>query len=89
MVVGARVYPPLARQLAELLVRLEECDHQVERINERLPRKGERPRTAEQVARQLNGWISGGEEVSRLGRSVRLPVLEWSPLNRNTWPRAG
>jgi chromosome segregation ATPase len=83
----ARVYPTIASQLSELLTRLDVNDREVERVNRQLPWSSERLRDAELVARGLNGSIKDGEEVPRLVRSVRLPTFQWSPQNRNIWPR--
>lgn len=83
----ARVYPPLVAQLVDLLMRLDACDREIERINTRaLPADAERLREAELVARGLTGFVRGVSEVPRLARHVRLPEFQHSGRRPYAWP---
>jgi hypothetical protein len=82
----ARLYPPVAAQLADILGRLDANDRKIEAINNRaLPTGAERLRTAEMVGRGLKGF--GGISPAPRMRDVILPSFHYSPHQRYTWSR--
>lgn len=83
----ARVYPPMASQLKELLGRIAENDRQIEYINRRLPSRAGPLVVAELVARGLPCFFENWVQVPSIVRSVRLPAFERTPQEPYAWPR--
>ena len=84
----ARVYPPVAAQLVDLLGRIAANNEQVEFINRRLPDSSERLLVAELVARGLGGYVQNSVEVPSVVRSVRLPAFHRTVHEPYAWPRS-
>lgn len=85
----ARVYPPLAAQLADLLGRLRASDDPIEHLNAHaLPHGAERLLVAELVARNLDGWVRNSVEIPRIVRRVQLPAFEYDIHAPYAWPRS-
>jgi hypothetical protein len=84
----ARVYPPLAAQLIDLLGRLAANDQQVEITNRRLPDGSERLLVAELVARGLGGFMSNSVQAPSIVTAVRLPSFARDRHEPFAWPRA-
>jgi hypothetical protein len=85
----ARVYPPLAAQLADLLGRLRASDDRIEHLNAHpLPRGCEPLLVAELVARGLDGFVQNSVNVPRIVRRVQLPAFEYDIHAPYAWPRS-
>jgi hypothetical protein len=85
----ARIYPPLAAQLADLLGRLRANDDRIEHMNANaLPRGHEPLKVAELVARGLDGFIQNSVNVPRIVRRVQLPAGEYDAHHPYVWPRS-
>jgi hypothetical protein len=85
----ARVYPPLAAQLADLLGRLRASDDRIEYMNAHaLPRGCEPLKVAELVARGLDGWVQNWIDIPRIARRVQLPAFEYDAHHPYAWPRS-
>jgi hypothetical protein len=85
----ARVYPPLAAQLADLMARIFASDREIEHINARaLPAEAERLLVAELVARGLRGFVENSVEAVRITRDLRLPAFRFDRTEPYAWPRA-
>lgn len=85
----ARVYPPFATQLADLMARIAESDRAIEYINARaLPADADRLLVAELVARGLRGFVEHSVEAVRIIRELRLPAFQFDRHNPYTWPRS-
>ena len=84
----ARVYPPLAAQLIDLLGRIAANDQQVELINRRLPDRCERLLVAELVARGLGGFMSNSVQAPSIVTAVRLPSFARDRHEPYAWPRS-
>ena len=85
----ARVYPPLAAQLADLLGRLRASDDRIERMNAHaLPRGCGPLLVAELVARGLDGWVRNSVDIPRIARRVQLPAFEYDAHHPYAWPRS-
>jgi hypothetical protein len=84
----ARVYPPIAAQLVDLLERIAENDRQVEIINRRLPDGSRRLLVAELVARGLGGFVKDSVDVPSIVSRVRLPTFERSVHRPFAWPKS-
>jgi hypothetical protein len=85
----ARVYPPLAAQLADLMARIFANDKQIEYINAHvLPRGAERLLVAELVARGLLGFVENSVEAVRITRDLRLPAFRFDQHDPYAWPRS-
>ena len=85
----ARVYPPLAAQLADLLGRLRASDDRIEHMNANaLPRGHEPLKVAELVARGLDGFVQNSVNVPRIVRRVQLPAFEYDAHHPYVWPRS-
>jgi hypothetical protein len=85
----ARVYPPLAAQLADLLGRLRASDDCIEHMNAHaLPRGCGPLLVAELVARGLDGFVQNSVNVPRIVRRVQLPVFEYDMHAPYAWPRS-
>jgi hypothetical protein len=85
----AKVYPPLAAQLAELLGRIAANDREIERVNTKLPSgKGALP-GAELAARGLKNFQAGSMGTSfvpRLTQQAYLPTFQYDPSAPYLWP---
>jgi hypothetical protein len=87
--VFARVYPPLAAQLADLLGHLRASDDRLNHMNARaLPRGCEPLKVAELVARGLDGWAQNWIDIPRIVSRVQLPAFEYDPHHTYVWPRS-
>ena len=84
----ARVYPPLAAQLADLLGRLRASDDRVEFINNALPRGCGPLLVAELVARELDSFVRELAYIPRIVRRVQLPAFEYDIHAPYAWPRS-
>jgi hypothetical protein len=85
----ARVYPPLAAQLADLMARIFASDREIEHINARaLPAEAERLLVAELVARGLRGFVENSVEAVRITRDLRLPAFRFDQHDPYAWPRS-
>ena len=85
----ARVYPPLAAQLADLLARLRTSDDRIEYINTHaLPRGCGPLLVAELVARGLDGFVRELVDIPRIVRRVQLPAFEYDIHAPYAWPRS-
>jgi hypothetical protein len=85
----ARVYPPFAAQLADLLGRLRASDDRIEHMNAHALPRGCRPLlVAELVARGLDGWVRDWVDIPRIVRRVQLPAFEYDAHHPYAWPRS-
>ena len=85
----ARVYPPLAAQLADLLGRLRASDDRIEYMNAHaLPRGCGPLLVAELVARELDGFVRNSVDIPRIVRRVQLPAFEYDIHAPYAWPRS-
>ena len=85
----ARVYPPLAAQLADLLGRLRTSDDHIEHINAHaLPRGCGPLLVAELVARELDSFERELAYIPRIVRRVQLPAFEYDIHAPYAWPRS-
>jgi Rad3-related DNA helicase len=85
----ARVYPPLAAQLADLLGRVRASDDRIEHMNAHaLPRGCGPLLVAELVARNLDGWVRNSVDIPRIVRRVQLPGFEYDIHAPYVWPRS-
>ena len=85
----ARVYPPLAAQLADLLGRLRASDDRIEYLNAHaLPRGCETLKVAELVARKLDCFARDSVDIPRIARRVQLPAFEYDAHHPYAWPRS-
>jgi hypothetical protein len=85
----ARVYPPLAAQLADLLGRVRANDERIEHINAHAPPRSCGPLlVAELVARGLDGFVQNSVNVPRIVRRVQLPAFEYDAHHPYVWPRS-
>ena len=85
----ARVYPPLAAQLADLLGRLRASYDRIEYINAHaLPRECGPLQVAELVARGLDGFVQDSVNIPRIVRRVQLPAFEYDIHAPYAWPRS-
>ena len=87
----ARVYPPMADQLADLVARLAANDTQLEIANRHArPAGAEHLRSAEEIARALTrGFGVLGTEIPRITRDLRLPAFKYEGyLQGYAWPRS-
>jgi hypothetical protein len=85
----ARVYPPLAAQLADLLGRLRTSDDRIEYMNAHaLPRGCGPLLVAELVARGLDGFVQNSIDIPHIVRRVQLPAFQYDIHAPYTWPRS-
>ena len=85
----ARVYPPLAAQLADLLGRLRASDDRIEYMNAHALPRGCRPLlVAELAARGLDSFVRDSVELPRIVRRVRLPAFECDIHAPYAWPQS-
>jgi hypothetical protein len=85
----ARVYPPLAAQLADLLGRLRASDDRIEYMNAHaLPRGCGPLLVAELVARELDSFARELVDIPRIVRRVQLPAFEYDIHAPYAWPRS-
>jgi hypothetical protein len=85
----ARVYPPLAAQLADLLGRLRASDDRIEQMNAHALPRGFGPLlVAELVARGLDGFVQNSGNVPRIVRRVQLPAFQYDMHAPYAWPRS-
>ena len=85
----ARIYPPLAAQLADLLGRLRANDDRIEHLNANALPRGCRPLlVAELVARGLEGFVQNSVSVPRIVRRVQLPAFQYDIRAPYAWPRS-
>ena len=83
----ARVYLPLATQLADLFRRIAANDYELEHINARALPSGVGPlRSVELVARGLEGWVKNSVDAPRLTKRLRLPTFEHDVHHPFLWP---
>lgn len=80
------VYPEVADRLVELLSRIVANDRVVERVNNGLPDGANRLRGAEEVARGLQGFKAGLENVPQMTTALRLPGFAFSAQWPWAWP---
>jgi len=80
-------YPQAERRLAKLIPELDANDQELKRINtQALPRDAERLQSAELIARGLDGWKIGVNEVTRITSELSWPRFEANPHDPLTWP---
>ena len=85
----ARVYPPLAAELTDLLGRLRASDDRIEYINAHaLPRECGPLLVAELMARQLEGFVQDSVNIPRIVRRAQLPAFEYDIHAPYAWPRS-
>jgi hypothetical protein len=85
----ARVYPPLAAQLADLLGRLRASDDRIEYMNAHaLPRGCGPLLVAELVARELDSFVRELVYIPRIVGRVQLPAFEYDIHAPYAWPRS-
>ena len=85
----ARVYPPLAAQLADLLGRLRASDDRIEYMNAHaLPRGCGPLLVADLVARGLDSFVQNLVDIPRIVRRVRLPAFEYDIHAPYAWPQS-
>ena len=85
----ARVYPPLAAQLADLLGRLRASDDRIEHMNAHaLPRGCGPLLVAELVARELDSFVRNSVDIPRIVRRAQLPAFEYDIHAAYAWPRS-
>ena len=85
----ARVYPPLAAQLADLLGRLRASDDRIEYMNAHaLPRGCGPLLVAELVARELDGFVRDSIDIPHIVRRVQLPAFQYDIHAPYAWPRS-
>jgi hypothetical protein len=85
----ARVYPPLAAQLADLLGRLRASDDRIEYMNAHALPRGCRPLlVAELAVRGLDSFVRDSVEIPRIVRRVQLPAFEYDIHAPYAWPRS-
>jgi len=85
----ARVYPPLAAQLADLLGRLRASDDRIEYMNAHALPRGCRPLlVAELAGRGLDSFVRDSVEIPRIVRRVQLPAFEYDIHAPYAWPRS-
>jgi hypothetical protein len=84
----ARVYPPIAERLAELLTRIDANDREIEHINAHArPSGAERLLVAELVARGLPAFAPKPYvDVPRISKKLRLPSFKY-PGEPYAWSR--
>jgi hypothetical protein len=78
------LYPPFALAFADLMLRVEACDHELAVISRALPRGRGPLLGAELVARGLLGYVNNSVTTPRLSETVVLP--EWAGGGRYSWP---
>jgi hypothetical protein len=83
----ARVYPGLAKQLADLAKRIKANDDMIQWINRKLPRGTDRLEGAEFIARYVpcRNWQS----VPKILDQMTLPAFETDQMKRYLWPTSG
>jgi len=80
-------YPAAERRLAQLIAQLDANDHELTRINtQAMPRNGERLKSAELIARGLDGWKIGVNEVTRISTDLVWVRFEANPHDPYVWP---
>jgi hypothetical protein len=85
----ARVYPPLAAQLADLMARTTASDREIDYINAHaLPAKAPRLLVAELVARGLEGFVQNSLQTPRITEELRVPAFQFDRTEPYAWPRA-
>jgi hypothetical protein len=85
----ARVYPPLAAQLADLLGRLRASDGRIEYMNANALPSGAQPLlVAELVARELDSFARELVDIPRIVRRVQLPAFQHDIHAPYAWPRS-
>lgn len=83
----ARLYPPFATQIADLMARIVESDREIAHINAHaLPADAEHLLVAELVARGLRGFVENSVEAVRITRQLRLPAFRFEQYDPYTWP---
>lgn len=78
-------WPELEAELVNLLLKLEDSEAVIARTNRQLPEGTAPLSSAEEIARQLRGFMVERVEVSRLA-TTRLPAFAFSPSRPNAWP---
>lgn len=85
----ARVYPPVATQLADLMSRIDASDREIEYINSHsLPEGAERILVAELSARGMMGFVRNSVEALSITRDLRLPAFHFDQHAPYAWPRS-
>jgi hypothetical protein len=81
------VYPALATQLADLMVRITASDREIEHINAHaLPAQAERLLVAELVARELEGFVRNSIQTPRITEELRIPAFRFDRHDAYAWP---
>lgn len=83
----ARLYPGLAKQLADLAQRIRVNDEAIERVNRRRPTGASQLEEAEFVARGLHRHFR--HAVPRIATRTKLPAFEFEQLRPYLWPPHG
>jgi hypothetical protein len=71
----AKLYPPVAAQLADLMARIAANDREVTAINARLPDGAQGILVAELIARGMLGWVNNGVQAPSIVAELRLPAF--------------
>jgi hypothetical protein len=83
----AAFYPEAERRLAKLLPELDANDRELARINtSAMPRDGQHLKSAEVVARGLDGWKIGVNEVTRISTELVWVRFGANPHDPYVWP---
>jgi chromosome segregation ATPase len=82
-------YPAIESQLEQIIGRIEVNDREIEFVNAHgLPTGAERLRSAELVAREVEGWRVDQTNVVRLTHELTLPAFKHDPHRPFAWPRS-
>jgi hypothetical protein len=83
----ADTYPALAKQLSDILTRIEANDRAIERINAHaLPNGAKAIHVAELVARGLGSFrVDGIHNIPRITEKLRLPAFKFDKFDPFTW----
>lgn len=79
-------WPKLEAEQVDLLHRLEDSDMVIARANRQLPESTGPLSSAEQIARELRGFVVDGVEVPRL-TTARIPAFAFSSHRPHAWPK--
>ena len=85
----ARVYPPLAAQLADLLGRLRTSDDRIEHMNAHALPRGCVPLLVAGLRGARVGWLRPDSvNIPRIVRRVQLPAFQYDIHAPYAWPRS-